>query len=200
MSTLKFKGQPKITYVVLHHTAVRRTQQPLQLDAVNTYHKNKDWGGGWKQPAPSELGWWGGYNFFVEPTGDRTQFRKIGEETIAQRGHNCDIDKRCDAISYCLAGDFRYEKPTELQITDLISFLREVLAYYPDVQLVQHKDLQTGRTCAALSPAELEQWMNEARGIGKTKDQIIAVLRAENTQLRQLVKKLVTILTTLLSK
>lgn len=143
-----FKGKPKIQYIVIHHTAVSRKVQPNQRDIVNSYHKQK-WG------MQSELGYYGGYNFIVEPTGLRTQYRKIGEETVAQQGFNCDTAKRCTAVSYCFVGDFRVEKPTDLQVNDFRDFLTEVRKKYPNVMVVQHKDLQPNRTCAYLTQGDL---------------------------------------------
>lgn len=168
---MHYIGTPDITTIVLHHTAVSRRTQPLQRNAVNTYHRRK-----WN--APSALnGSYIGYNFFCEPTGRRTQERYIGEETIAQVGNNCDVPERCGMISYCAAGNFAVERPTQLQVDDFVSFVREVQERFPDVILRQHKDVQPGRTCAELSDEELQQWITNP---GKeTKDQKIARLEAE---------------------
>jgi len=161
---IKFLNDKKpeaVTYVALHHTAVSRRSQPQQHAGVERFHRNKDWGGGWKQPAPSSLGKWTGYNFFKDPVGPRIQCRAVGEETIANRGHNCDVPERCTAISYCMAGDFRVEKPTLDQVADFVAFVDEVRKHYPNVQIVQHHDLDLARTCAELAQSYIDSWFNE---------------------------------------
>lgn len=102
-----FKGTPKITTIVLHHTAVSRSTQNLQFDAVNNFHKGK-----WNDK--SELGYYVGYNFFCEATGARKQARKVGEETIANVGMNCDVPSRCTAISYCMAATKEFQLREEI--------------------------------------------------------------------------------------
>lgn len=178
------KGNPPITTIVLHNTAVSRSDQPLQLDSVNNYHKGK-WG------DRSELGYYVGYNFFCEPTGKRTQTRKVGEETIAQIGNNCaNPPHDCGMVSYCMAGYFAVEKPTTHQVEDFKEFVAEVRALYPDVVIKQHKDVQPGRTCAELSSAEIESWFNK-----DSKDEQIAKLRAQVKQLIELVTILLKLIT-----
>ena len=147
-----YKWDAPITTIVLHNTAVSRAVQPLQFDSVDSYHKQK-----WN--SISELGKYTGYNFFCEPTGTRIQARKIGEETIAQIGNNCDVPGRCGMVSYCMAGYFKVEKPTQNQINDFIKFYWEIKAKYPKVVVKQHKDVAPGRTCAELSDAEIQSWL-----------------------------------------
>lgn len=185
-----YKGSPVITTIVLHNTAVSRAVQPLQFNAVNNHHKGK-----WNMR--SELGEYMGYNFFCEPTGKRTQARKIGEETIAQIGNNCDIPSRCGMVSYCMAGYFRDEKPTQFQVDDFISFIREVQTRYPDVVLKQHKDVYPSRTCAELSDAEIQKWL-EAEVTGAPKDKVIARLQKENEALVKQVSNLIKMVTALI--
>ena len=180
-----YKWDAPITTIVLHNTAVSRAVQPLQLDAVNTHHKNKDWGGGWKQTEPSELGFYVGYNFFCEPTGTRTQTRKIGEQTIAQIGNNCDVPGRCGMVSYCMAGYFKVEKPTQHQINDFIKFYWEIKAKYPKVVVKQHKDVHPGRTCAELSDAEIQSWLKP-----ETEQEKLDRLYAQIVQLQAMVEVL----------
>lgn len=173
---LNYKGKPNITTIVLHHTATSRSIQPLQKDHVNEYHKQK-----WH--FPSELnGSFGGYNFFCEPTGERFQYRFIGEETIAQIGNNCDVPARCGMVSYCMAGDFRVEKPTQSQVNDFVSFVKEIRATYPKAVIKQHKDVAEHRTCAELSEEEIKNWFSPSE---------LESLRSENTQLRALITLLI---------
>jgi hypothetical protein len=184
---IHFKGKPDVKYIVLHHTAVSRKRQALQFNPVNTHHRVK-----FKQDAPSALGYYVGYNFFCEPTGSRKQARKVGEETIANVGMNCDVPARCGAISYCMAGDFRVEKPTNQQVADFREFIKEVKKTYPKVQVVQHKDIQKNRTCAELMESELSTIATPVTG---TKDEQIAKLRKQNDQLVGMVTTLIKLLT-----
>ena len=189
---IQFKGKPAITTIVLHNTAVSRAAQPIQRDAVNTHHKGK-----WN--FPSELsGSFIGYNFFCEPTGKRTQERFVGEETIAQIGNNCDSPLRCGMISYCMAGYFAVEKPTQMQVDDFVAFIREVQSIYPNVVLKQHKDVAASRTCAELSDAEIQQWIKPVTT--ETKDQKIARLEGEVSKLKAQIESLIQMVTTLIKK
>ena len=76
--------KPDIKYYAVHNSAVSRSVQPLQRDIINQYHKDK-----WS--SLSSLGWYIGYNRYTEPDGTRTECRAIGEETLANVGHNCDV-------------------------------------------------------------------------------------------------------------
>ena len=193
---LKYKPNLDIKLYIVHNTAVSRSTAPLQLDQVNTFHKNKDWGGGWKQTNPSELGSWVGYNKFTEPTGETTQCRIVGEETIANKGHNCAGTNDCDAISHCFAGYFAVEGMTEMQIQELKDGYHEAKAIWPNIKIVQHSDVQPGRTCAELSTPWLEDLV--AVPNKETKDEIIARLTKENTKLRQQSKQLIALCTQLI--
>lgn len=178
---MQYIGKPKIIYVGLHHTAVSRSKQTLQRDAVNNHHRNK-----WNFPSRLN-GSYVGYNFFCEPTGKRTQERYIGEETIAQIGSNCDIPSRCTVISYCMAGDFRVENPTTQQVEDFKDFVTEVRKKYPKVKIRQHKDLAPNRTCAELTTEYIDSWFKKP----PNKDAIIKELKRQNKQLIALVTLLI---------
>lgn len=182
-----YKGKPAITTIVLHHSAVSRKTRTLQWDSINNYHRTH-----FGQTSPSELGYYVGYNFLCEPTGSRKQARKVGEETIAQVGMNCDVPSRCGAISYCMSGDFRVESPTQQQVDDFREFIAEVKKTYPNVTVKQHKDVQAGRTCAALTQIELE---NISTTKADSKDEQIALLKKQNKQLIQMVTTLIKLLT-----
>lgn len=191
MSDIKYKGNPAITTVVLHHTAVSRATQPLQLDSVNTYHKQK-----WNDV--SELGYYTGYNFFVEPTGARTQCRLVGEETIAQVGNNCDVPERCGMVSYCMAGNFAAEKPTQHQVNDFVEFVAEVRKRYPNAVVKQHKDVQANRTCAELSDAEIASWFGAVPPTNETDKEKIARLEDELAKAKSQIQQLITMVTSLI--
>ena len=169
---IKFQGNPSIEYFIVHHTAVSRRIQPLQLTAVNNHHRDKEWIPGWKQPHASLMGWWVGYNFFVEVSGQRTQTRLVGEETIAQKGMNCDVPERCLGMSNCIAGDLRIEKPLQVQEDATILNLAEAMKTFPKIEITQHLNVQPGRTCAALPDEMLQEWYQEAQRLQNPLNQV----------------------------
>lgn len=186
MQPVQFKNRhriPKDITVVLHNTAVSRSVQPIQRDAVNNHHRKK-----WN--FPSELnGSFVGYNEFCEPTGETTQERYFGEETIAQIGNNCDSYTRCAMYSFCMAGFFRQEKPTQFQVDKLIARIRWFESEGFTVRLAQHKDVATNRTCAEMNDAEIQAWIEKPQK--ETKDEIIARLEAENKKLRKMLDQMI---------
>lgn len=121
-------------YLAIHHTAVQTTGP--QLYAVDRYHQGK-----WNMK--SSLGWFVGYNYFIDVDGTITNTRKAGEETIAQIGHNCTSGSDCDTISVCVAGNFDVYFPTDKQIASL----KQLRAQYPNLELTMHRALQANRTC-----------------------------------------------------
>lgn len=137
--------KPPIKQYAIHHTAVSRAKQPTQLYAVNRYHQNTppyNYKG-----RPSTLGWWVGYNYFIDVDGTVTNTRVVGEETIANVGHNCDALTRCDVISVCLAGDFNIELPSDAQIASLKKLVAGFAVSYPGITHTFHREIQPARTC-----------------------------------------------------
>lgn len=120
--------------IALHHTAVSRSRQKYQLRAVNRYHRQK-----WNMK--SVLGWYVGYNYFIDVDGTTTYTRKIGEETMAQKGHNF------DTISICLAGNFSEEYPLSKQNSSLRVLIKEIKQRYPQIKTMTHRVLQSNRIC-----------------------------------------------------
>lgn len=131
---------PPIKQYAMHHTAVSRTKQKTQLYAVDRYHRDK-----WNMR--SSLGWYVGYNYFIDVDGTVTNTRAVGEETIANIGHNCDAESRCDTISICLAGDFNLEMPLDAQISSLRGLIAQLRLRYPNIAYTTHRAIQAARTC-----------------------------------------------------
>ena len=179
--------------LVLHNTAVSRSKAPLQRDAVNKYHRQR-----WNSPS-SLNGSFIGYNYFCEPTGKRTQERSIGEETIAVIGYNWDIPSRGGYVHYCMAGYFKVEKPTALQVADIRLLKRELEAQEYTVKvLVQHKDLDTNRTCAELSAVDIAA-MFELPPEGESDSEKIIRLEAELKKNQTMIKSLIAMVTQLIT-
>lgn len=173
-------------YIALHHTAVYGNRP--QLYAVNRYHKKKWW-------MKSKLGWYVGYNFFCEKDGTRTNTREIGEETIANRGHNCDAPVRCDTISYAMAGNFDGENPTINQVDDFVSFIKEMKLKYPDIKVVGHREIQVNRTCPGklITESDIMNWnFAEPDPVNEDKEkEKIADFQRQIDAIRKLVAQLV---------
>ena len=138
LPNLYVEKETNISAIALHHSAVSRFEATSQLNAVNQYHKERGYN-------KSSLGYYVGYNYFCDVDGTITQTREIGEETMAQVGHNC-IGGSC-AISVCLAGDFNRELPSDAQIESTKELLEFLLTAYPNTPVVGHRDLQADRTC-----------------------------------------------------
>lgn len=167
-------------YIALHHTSSRNTGSP-QLYGVNRYHKNK-WG------MKSSLGWYVGYNYFCDVDGSVTQTRAHDEEQVAQIGHNCDVKKNCDTISFSMAGDFRYQKPTEKQTNAFRDFVDNLKQEYPGIKVVGHRDLQKNRTCPALPQSYIKQFNASLDKEDREKNQNIRSTKID--LIRSLIRKL----------
>jgi hypothetical protein len=140
-------------YIAIHHTAVERTTQP-QLQAVNRYHQGK-----WNMK--SRLGYYVGYNHFIDVDGTATQTRAWMEETMANKGHNCDVLQRCDTISVCLADNYNVSgHVSQAQNASLSVLIRDIKKHYPKIKVVGHRDIQTGRTCPGgnIDDFDFEAW------------------------------------------
>ena len=118
-----------VRYIAIHHTEVSRSQRFCQLYSVNEFHRTRF-------DRRSTLGWYVGYNWFVDADGTLTQCRVAGEETAAQLWHNFDTE------SICLAGNFNRELPTPAQILTLRRWLKE----RPYLEIHFHKDF-ADRNC-----------------------------------------------------
>lgn len=160
---IKIKDISKLTAWVNHHTA---STKDVQFVFVNDLHK-----GNWPK-FKSELGYFGGYNFLIEKDGTIRQYRKVGEQLAAHKGHNSTKG------AICLAGDFRTEKPTAAQeeaLGNLYNWLREIKAvpmYY------RHGDLQWNNTVCPMLPQTFYKELDRKNHISLL-NKMIASLRME---------------------
>lgn len=99
--------------IIVHHTALAGNQS--QLLQVNTYHKMQDF-------PESSLGWFVGYTYFIEKSGQVTQTRADTEMQAHTKGMNE------DSIGLALAGDFNRERPTNEQLTSLRNLINQKMA------------------------------------------------------------------------
>lgn len=136
------KSIENIRYIAIHHSGgifgnrYFSTQHHTARD-VNEWHKQR-----WPD-FKSELGWYGGYNFFIDQFGIVTQFRRVGEETAANKGHNL------DTISICLAGNFTLKNgamvntPTPQQIEQLKILLNY---FYTGMRIIKWENIVPHRS------------------------------------------------------
>ena len=124
-------------FLIVHHEAPPQITDLPRFGIVNEYHKSKDF-------PKSKRGYWCGYHYFIEKSGQIWQARnddEIGAHTI---GYN---DK---SIGICLAGNFNLEKPSYAQINALQGLLQEKVDVYhisPE-NIVPHRKLAvTGTLC-----------------------------------------------------
>ena len=104
----------KAKAIILHHSGISRDANPKQFNAINNYHK-KLWN--WR----SELGFYGGYHYLIEPDGEVKQYRKDTEEAA-----HCKIWNG-KSIGVCLSGNFQKEEPTEKHIMGLFKLLDSIV-------------------------------------------------------------------------
>lgn len=155
----KYISFENIKYCVGHHAGgyyndPNASTQHETAEDIDSWHKIR-----WPN-FKSSLGYWGGYNFYIEKLGKIIQFRAIGEETAAQLGHNK------DSVSICLAGNFT--KGIDMLTPEQIKSLKELIDWLIDMgiklqDIVPHRFLQmTECYGSALS----DDW---ARNLGKEK-------------------------------
>ena len=134
----------KATHLILHHSAVSSKRQ--QFYAINTYHRRKYF-------LRSSLGFYACYHWIIERNGRKIQMRADGDTGCHTIGWN---DK---SIGICVVGDFRYQLPTEAQITSINALTRKY-----GLPVLLHREADTRRTC----PAHLTQDM--LRGFKQDKE------------------------------
>ena len=186
--------------ICIHYTAVSGLKQNAQLKPVNNYHRDKNWGtkaNPWYQPKTSSLGWYVGYNYFIDVNGTLTNTRSHTEETMAQVGNNCDIPSRCGTLSVCLAGDFNKELPNDKQIKTLQDLIRKL----ENLPIVFHRDIQKNRTCPGklftneyLDTVVLKTNIIKPDKEDQEKEQEILKLKRQISLLRSVIDKLLNII------
>jgi hypothetical protein len=130
-------------YLIIHHSAVSQKDQPIQLYAINRYHKEQF-------DMISSLGFYIGYHYVIDCDGTLTQTRKENEESAAVIGHNT------DSVHICLAGNFDIEVPNLKQLNTL----KTILDTHKELEVKFHREMQVNRTC----PGKFltHEWLVEA--------------------------------------
>lgn len=106
-----------IRYLIIHHEAPPVVTNLPRFKIVDDYHRQRF-------NMKSELGYWCGYQYFIEKDGITIQARNDVEEGAHTIGHNK------DSIGICLAGNFDIELPTEAQKDALKSLLVAKMKQY----------------------------------------------------------------------
>ncbi len=127
-------------WIVVHHSG-GTDLNPLQdssnytVDQCNIDHKARF-------NFKSSLGWWVGYQYFIDKEGKATQCRADKEEGA----HT--IGKNNSSIGICLAGNFDATMPTARQIEALKTLLIEKSKEYniPKENIVPHRTFAK-KTC-----------------------------------------------------
>lgn len=123
--------------IIVHHTASEASSGKDQIQGVNNYHRDKDWGGG-ARAKKSSLGWYVQYHYFIEPSGKVIQCAQDHE----LRWHAGNQNDR--SLGICMAGYFdpgHDPGPTGAQISALKALLVQLSAKYgisPD-RVVPHR-------------------------------------------------------------
>ncbi|MEK7179902.1 MAG: peptidoglycan recognition family protein [Patescibacteria group bacterium] len=112
--------------IILHHAGPIGTNPfssslHLTWQHIDNAHKER-----WN--FISAMGFFGGYNIYIDQVGNIKQFRLLGEETAAQKGYNF------DSISICLSGNFTegVDQPTDAQKMTLKRVLQFLLDRTPE--------------------------------------------------------------------
>jgi len=160
---IQIKDISKITAWVNHHTA---STQRTQFSFVNSLHQKR-----WSR-FKSELGYFGGYNFLIEKDGTIRQYRKVGEELAAHKGHNSTKG------AICLAGDLTKEPATrqqEASLEKLYSWLKDLKPVPMDLL---HGQLQWNNTsCPGLDKSFYQEIYKRTET--NWKQRLITLLRKE---------------------
>jgi N-acetylmuramoyl-L-alanine amidase len=107
----------KPTYIVVHHTSgtaldPHADTSSHSFETINEWHRQQF-------NMKSELGYYCGYQYFIDKDGKVTQARKDDEEGAHTIGRNK------DSIGICLAGNFSCVDPTESQKNALRTLLQQ---------------------------------------------------------------------------
>ena len=156
--------------IILHHSGVSRRDLYSQTNSINNYHKQL-----WNMK--SQLGYYGGYQYTIEPSGKVVQFRKEHEEGMHTLKHNVGY------IAVCLQGNFLVEMPTEAQIKALRGMIRR------DDKIYRHCDLQAERICPCLSMEYIEMILKDDK-IEEEKQKKIIELTGRLDYLKSILLKL----------
>ena len=117
--------------VIVHHSATDR--DTTTFEAIDRGHQNRGY-------PKSSLGYYCGYDYFIESDGKVTQARRELEpdfHTSAYQGLS---------IGICLAGNFTFQQPSEEQLKSLKELLETMKLRY-NGKVSVHKDYYNTECC-----------------------------------------------------
>lgn len=137
---IDWKYMAKPQYLIVHHTG-GTDANPLQDSSNFTFiqcddlHKERF-------NMMSSMGYWCGYQYYIEKDGTLYQARKDDEEGAHTKGYNS------VSIGICLAGNFDATLPTEAQKKTLKALLEKKMKEWaiPKENIVPHRRFAT-KTC-----------------------------------------------------
>lgn len=126
------KRQKSPVLIILHHSGTK-VDTPQKIHRA---HKRRGFSGI-------------GYHYVVDKEGNIFTGRPL-DKIGAHCKHNNNY-----SVGICLIGDFRYEQPTEEQMTSLRLLVFDVLKRYPSIKrILNHRDLMP-TICPAVDLAEM---------------------------------------------
>lgn len=135
---------PNPRFIIIHHGA-----GPFDFKQVNNHHKNR-WG------FKSSLGYYAGYQLFIEYSGKTYQARADNEEGAHTIGNVSGYFNKC-SIGICLQGNSEKEHPTYFQLDVLKGLIDKKQKEYniPNDRVYGHR-----RVFNTLCPGKyLYQWL-----------------------------------------
>lgn len=128
-------------YIIVHHTAgtaldPKADTSSHTFETINSWHKTQF-------NFKSSMGYYCGYQYFIDKNGKVTQGRKDTEEGAHTIGRNK------DSIGICLAGNFSVTDPTDSQKIALQSLLlAKVKEYGIKIEnIVPHRKFASYKDC-----------------------------------------------------
>jgi len=136
----------KKTHIIIHHSAVSRTKNSEQFDAIDRYHKSKGWG---------QIG----YTYLIEPSG----IVKTGRDENKNGAHCYQKLMNYRSIGICLTGNFDIEDPTHEQVKSLYSLIKVIQDRHKikDKNVLPHRHYATYKSCPGnLIPSNIFGYMD----------------------------------------
>ncbi|MFA5217098.1 peptidoglycan recognition family protein [Sulfuricurvum sp.] len=123
--------------IVLHHSASPRVSTTPEM--IAEWHRARGF---------NSIG----YHWIIDRLGKRVAGRPASKVGAHCKGFNS------QSYGVCVVGNFENEEPTQKQIDELVSLLRDIRQYYGVIHLIGHKDAPhaatacPGRNLYALLP------------------------------------------------
>jgi len=151
----------QIKYLILHHTAVGRTKNNKQFEAVRNFHIGRGWGNI-------------GYHFLIEPDGTNVWGRKDTEVGAHCKEENMNFQ----SLGICLTGNFDVEEPTKEQKMALKKLLEYLFKKYNLTldRVKFHRDYAKYKSCPG-------KWWTRERLINIMSTQENNILKDNDTKL-----------------